>query len=286
MKPSIETNPSFVEEQANETSTSDPIRVVPLHLPKPKVSVEEAAHHRELDDGDLFSPNAPHAPANPKLTYRGGPLLTQVQVQIIFWGKLWGTTPTSTSLMQQLNKFFEAIVVSPAIDQLSEYSISGKTIGHGSVIGHTVITAQAPGPSVTDTAIRTQLKSWIANKTVPKNTANTLYFIYLDPGVVSIMGGSRSCQSYCGYHNNIGSVYYAVMPYPSCSGCLGGMSPLDALTGTSSHELCEAITDPVPGSGWYDDTNGEIGDICAWKFKKVGGFNVQLEWSNQQNKCV
>src|SRR5207302_9519594 len=33
---------------------------------------------------------------------------------------------------------------------------------------------------------------------------------------------------------------------------------------TTSHELCEAITDPVPGEGWYDDTNGEIGDICAW----------------------
>jgi hypothetical protein len=40
-------------------------------------------------------------------------------------------------------------------------------------------------------------------------------------------------------------------------------------TGTSSHELCEAITDAVPGTGWYEDTNGEIGDICAWNFKTV-----------------
>ena len=28
---------------------------------------------------------------------------------------------------------------------------------------------------------------------------------------------------------------------------------------TSSHELCEAITDPVPGERWYDQTHGEIG---------------------------
>ena len=28
------------------------------------------------------------------------------------------------------------------------------------------------------------------------------------------------------------------------------------------------------------------GDICAWHFKKVAGYNVQLEWSNAQNKCV
>jgi hypothetical protein len=50
--------------------------------------------------------------------------------------------------------------------------------------------------------------------------------------------------------------------------------------------LCEAITDPVPGAGWYDNQNGEIGDVCAWRFKKVAGYNVQLEWSNAQNRCV
>jgi hypothetical protein len=76
------------------------------------------------------------------------------------------------------------------------------------------------------------------------------------------------------------------MPYPGCSGCLGGLTVLNALTATSSHELCEAITDPVPGTGWYDDTQGEIGDICAWQFKQVDGYTVQLEWSNKQNQCV
>jgi hypothetical protein len=76
------------------------------------------------------------------------------------------------------------------------------------------------------------------------------------------------------------------MPYPGCAGCLGGLQLFDAMTATSSHELCEAITDPVPGTGWYDDTNGEIGDICAWNFKQISGHTVQLEWSNNENKCV
>jgi hypothetical protein len=61
---------------------------------------------------------------------------------------------------------------------------------------------------------------------------------------------------------------------------------LDALTSTSSHELCEAATDPVPGQGWSDDVNGEIGDICAWKTKKVGSWTVQMEWSNRQGACI
>ena len=100
-------------------------------------------------------------------------------------------------------------------------------------------------------------------------------------------GGSASCQAFCGYHNDIsGQIYYAVMPYPGCQGCTGGMDVFTALTSTSSHELCEAITDAVPGQGWYDDSNGEIGDICAWKTKQVGAYTVQLEWSNNAGKCV
>jgi len=76
------------------------------------------------------------------------------------------------------------------------------------------------------------------------------------------------------------------MPYPDCAGCTGALAVTDALTSTSSHELCEAITDPVPGQGWYDDQNGEIGDICAWKTKKLGAYTVQLEWSNKAGQCV
>jgi len=64
------------------------------------------------------------------------------------------------------------------------------------------------------------------------------------------------------------------------------LTVFDALTSTSSHELCEAITDPIPGLGWYDDTNGEIGDICAWQTKKAGAYTVQLEWSNKAGGCV
>jgi len=267
--------------------TGEHIRVVPLHHPKPSVSIDDLARGRRAGkDQDLFD-GKPHALAAPAhLTYMGGSLITNVQIFTIFWGKLWGASASSQQMMADLNQFFTAIVVSPLIDQLAEYSRPAQAIGHGSFLGTKLINTNAPVGSITDSAIQSQLKKWIKAKTLPATTKNTLYFIYLDPGVISIMGGGKSCQNYCGYHNNTDSVYYAVMPYPTCSGCLGGMQAFDALTGTSSHELCEAITDPVPGKGWYDNTNGEIGDICAWNFKKVAGYTVQLEWSNAQNKCV
>jgi hypothetical protein len=64
------------------------------------------------------------------------------------------------------------------------------------------------------------------------------------------------------------------------------LAPLDALTSVCSHELAEAITDPVPGQGWYDDAKGEIGDICAWQNKQLGTYEVQLLWSNRAQACV
>ena len=262
------------------------VRIVPLHYPKPSVSIDELGRLRgETADTDLFDGQPHVAPASAHLMYNHGPLLTAVQVFTVFWGTKWSASGGSV-MIQNLNKFFQALVVSPLVNQLQEYSVRGQNIEPGSFIGTKVVTANAPVGSVADSAICKQLKAWIAAKTVSKNTKNTLYFVYLDPGIVSVMGGSKSCQNYCGYHDAIGSIYYAVMPYPTCAGCLGGLAAFDALTGTSSHEFCEAITDPVPGKGWYDNVNGEIGDICAWNFKKVAGYNVQIEWSNAQNRCV
>ena len=252
----------------------DPIRVVPLALP-PGLGAP--------------APGIPPAPP-PHLTYRNGPLLGAVQVFVLFWGSDWANAPQD-GIAQSLTKFFPFILTSPLLDQMAEYSIPGTPIGHGSYLGSATVTAPPLRHSVTDKRIRTVLQQELgSNAALPQPTPNTLYFLYLPPGVAVVQGGSRSCTAFCGYHDHIaasgGNIYYAVMPYPGCAGCTGGLAPLDALTSTSSHELCEAITDPIPGSGWYDDAHGEIGDICAWKSKTVGAYTVQLEWSNSASACV
>lgn len=265
------------------------VRVVPI-LKRKKVKVPvpapEGKEHPELFEGDVPSP-----PANAHLTYNGGALIQNVTVYTIFWGNGWSGNATMQGLMGLVNQFFTDILVSPLIDQLGEYNVTGQfTIGHGGLAGTTVITAGAPaaGSTIDDAAIQTTLQGWINGNQVPAVTPNMLYFIYFDQQVTVTMEGGSSCADFCGYHDAINNtIYYAVMPYPSCDGCLGGLSVIDALTGTSSHELCEAITDPVPPNGWYDQPNNmEIGDICAWTFKTVAGHNVQLEWSNRANKCV
>ena len=227
---------------------------------------------------------APAVPAN--LTYRGGPLLTKVEVVTIFWGATWAKA--RADLAKELNGFFDWVLTSALIDQLGEYGVPGKKIGHGRRTATVTVASPAPFAAATDKSIRSFLSHQIAtNPGIPKPGGNSLHFVFLPPGVAVVAGGSRSCQAFCGYHDAVGSdLFYAVMPYPGCGGCRGPLVILDALTTTSSHELCEAITDPVPGEGWYDDANGEIGDICAWQTKKLGAYTVQLEWSNAKKRCV
>lgn len=259
-----------IDDQLVIPAQQDAIRIVPLHVP---------------DEVVKAPPGVAPAPP-PQLTYRGGPLMTAVQVFTLFWGSAW--QGPQAQLANGLNSFFDFILTSPLIDQLKEYDRPGLSIGPGSRSGTATIAVPKLRHSVSDTAVRHMLQQEIAtNPALPRPGPNTLYFVYLPPGVSLSQGGGRSCLTFCGYHDAInGQIFYAVMPFPGCAGCLGGLSALDALTSTSSHELCEAITDPIPGQGWYDDVHGEIGDICAWKTKQVGAYTVQLEWSNSASNCV
>ena|SRR5215471_9797071 len=259
-----------VRDQLVIPAREDAIRIVPLHVP---------------DEVVATAPGVAPPPA-PQLTYRGGPLMTAAQVFTLFWGPAWQSG--QAQLAGQLNSFFDFILTSPLIDQLKEYDRPGLSIGYGSRIGTATILRPGLRRTVSDSAVRHMLQQEIAtNPALPQPTANTLYFVFLPTGVSLTQGGGRSCLTFCGYHDAInGQIFYAVMPFPGCAGCLGGLSTLDALTSTSSHELCESITDPVPGQGWSDDVHGEIGDICAWKTKQLGPYTVQLEWSNAASSCV
>jgi hypothetical protein len=241
-------------------AVANPIQIVPLH-------------------GDALA--APISAAG--LTYRGGPLLPKAQVFTFFWGAAWQQDPQA-GMAQQINHFFDFVLTSSLLDQLGEYSVAGMSIGQGSRTGSVTLAAGPPG-AIADSYVQQLIKQEIStDPAVPQPSPNTLYFVFLPPGATITLDGGASCSNFCGYHSDINrQIFYAVMPYPDCTGAL---SVLDALTSTSSHELCEAITDPVPGQGWYDDKNGEIGDICAWQTKKLGLYTVQLEWSNHSGKCI
>src|SRR5690348_1863470 len=81
-----------VERAAIPPAKGDPIRIVPVQT---------------IDE--LASPaHGAAAPPPPHLTYRGGPLLTAVEVFTVFWGAAWSTPPES-DLAGSLNGFFDFV---------------------------------------------------------------------------------------------------------------------------------------------------------------------------------
>jgi len=227
---------------------------------------------------------------NLPLEYHGGSLIANVEVFTIFWGAAWRQPPLA-ELAGKLNEFFDFIVTSPLIDQLEEYSVPEFTIGHGSFAGTATVDLHLPA-LLPDDRVQQLLQQQIASQgNFPQPSPNTLYFIFLPPGVVSDLQGARSCLQQCGYHEAIdGRIFYALIPHATCQGCTRGFPLFESLTGVASHELCEAITDPN-GDGWFTNPpNGsageEIGDLCSEGTKKVGGFTVQTEHSNRAGGCV
>src|SRR5260370_3973303 len=180
-----------------------PIRIVPLQPSKAKAA-------------------APQVP--PKLTYRNGPLLGSVQIFASVWGAAWNNAPQA-ALLPKVNQFLDFILASQLLDQLAEYSVPGQKIARGSLIGTITLTTPAPGKTVDDSAIQTFLQQQISTGTLPAATSDTLYFVFPPPGVTVTQGGSASCKLFCGYHDALNnSIFYAVMPYPGCAGCLGGIA--------------------------------------------------------------
>jgi len=221
---------------------------------------------------------APHGTA-PQVVSLGGPVLATPKVVPIFF--------TGDSTMQaQVEAFLGMLPGSPYWNATtSEYGVGDVTIGTSIVTTDTAPT--------TDTA----LESWLAANLDGTHAGwtydpNAIYSVYLPAGVVLQTQFGTSCQAFGAYHsetsNAAGKITYALMP--RCGNSLG------LLTGASSHELIEAVTDPLPfTAGAFQDMDpehaiwgltpgAEVGDMCEYvataHMSFGGNFRVQRTWSN------
>jgi hypothetical protein len=179
-----------------------------------------------------------------------------------------------------MNNFVGFFVNSPIIAQLSVFNSGAWNIGAGTA-SSAMLTGAPVGANAQDGAIQAFLTAAITSGDVPAVTPNSLYIFFLPDGTtVSHPTLGDSCNQHCGYHSNASGTPYVVMPYLGCTYCQPtGTSVTDSMTAALSHEMCEAITDPL-GNAWYADNanQDEIADLCndnGWSTKRVGGFLVQ-----------
>jgi hypothetical protein len=249
------------------------------------------------------------------------PIIPNVQIETVYYGSAWSTGQGVNSAQaaelsaesQDLDQFFRDITSSHYMDSLSQYSMTtphGTVIrpGYGSFVRHDFVTGNlTPGPTVTEAGIQTMLTNEIQGGALDAPNGNTLYVVFMPPGVQETFDVSNS---FAGHHSSYafgnGTAYYATIEYPTSGGTIlgnvGSETNFQYLTETASHEMVEAITDPmvnVPSqAAWFDRNTGqgEIGDITQKNPPPGGviglegtngyGYVVQKYWSNQNNTSV
>jgi serine protease len=135
------------------------------------------------------------------------------------------------------------------------------------------------------------------------------YYIIMSPHGTDPDGYQSPTTGYCAWHNltnaSNGAIAYSNQPYnmDMGAGCgvnfvnSGSAGTLDGFTMTLGHEWHEMMSDEIPGAAWYNSTNGENSDECAWiaagspggaanVTMGTGTFTEQASWSNDTNSCA
>lgn len=236
---------------------------------------------------------APH-PALPQVVSGGGPILTAPRVVPIFYP---GYTHKA-EVLDYLSKIGDTPYWSANV---SEYGVGKLTAGDP-----IELTGETAPTSLSDDDIKAFLVSRLDGTHTEFGTPDpqTIYTLFYPSTTTITLGGgfggqNESCQSFGGYHDavSIGGTYTAYAVIPECKN-FGGLTGVNVLSSTSSHEWIEAATDPHPTNdpafGQVDDDHlawtfflggGETGDMCAQdatSFYQPDGFPyfVQRSWSN------
>jgi len=246
--------------------------------------------------------NAPLVQPNAHLTYRNGPVQVKASIYVIYWGfNVSGSDPSNEQTY--MTSFLNGVGGSSWMNIDHQYYEIDGGIHHriknnvGQLKGTWVDTTAIPA-APTDAQIQAAAARGIAHFGFKRDAS---YVVATSHNHNSSGFGTQ----YCAYHGDFitagHDASYTNMPYipdagTSCGKNFVNSGPAGNLDGVSiveGHELAESQTDPQPASGWYDNSFGEIGDICAWQIPPAGNivlstgtFAVQGLWSNKVNKCT
>lgn len=148
------------------------------------------------------------AAAGPK-KYHGGAVMKSVGLVPIFLGKQWAENEVrarQTALVDVLtsdsavsselqSRAIKPLPPSPSVDDFSDLGAA----------------------TVNDLTIQHKLVDLLQSKAIPAPGTDTVYVMYLAPGVNSSIGASKAGTDYLAYHNVVnleeGEVRYVVVPY-------------------------------------------------------------------------
>ena len=225
------------------------------------------------------------AKPTPKIRYKGGPVMTAAAntIYIIYYGSFPLTgSPNDTRVI--LNDFFSTIGGSAAYNVNTTYfDGNGAYIQnalHFDPVSTVYFDNYSKGKAIKDSDIPTIVKNTITQGHLPADD-NAIYFVVTAPDATG------NLNSGCAWHDGSTSLipghtikYSSIPVYTgsklnSCSGSIQNFgetnSPNDNLEADNAldsfmHELSEAVTDPLPASGWVTRGGAENGDLCNFNY--------------------
>ena len=225
------------------------------------------------------------------MTAHGGPVLTQTAIRVIYAGSSWSNPALAGDKITGIDTLLSGYGNSPYSNTAAEYVGSngavGPTVayqGHGNPLPNSI-----NGDTMTD-VVNAVCAEYSANAASMPNPQSEIIFVMSDMK-------RPSTSNYCGYHSAATcsgqhlqfGFFWNLDNDPGCNpGDTSGLHSegLSAIASVIAHEIQEARTDPQLNA-WYDSSNAEIGDKCAWIFgpKLVtltngSQWKLQGEWSN------
>jgi hypothetical protein len=254
----------------------------------------------------------------PPLAYQGGSVLTEsggLTVIPIYWEPSGGQYHFPTGYQDLINRYISDVAAASGATS-NVYSVAteyAQTVnGDKTAISYDIkagppLTDTGGLPSngcpvdsgftacITDAQLRTELGQVTKGHNLPTDLSH-FYPVFLPPGVEAMdQDGTTSASSFCGYHRAFGlfldQTVYGNLPFPPKSGCDAGQAPnlaADGMASTLSHELTEAITDPLSdNAAWIDNAGHEIGDMCSDTYgPPLGSTDPSNPTSSEYNQVI
>jgi hypothetical protein len=250
----------------------------------------------------MVTRNAAVKPPAISLTYYGGPVQTTPAVYIIFWG--YQTYGDRYGVQNLLTTYMGNMGGSGHNNIYTQYYqiVNGTTTHITNPTGQLLGTWNDQTNSVplhpTDSQIAAEALRGVSHFGY---NGNASYIVATPHGRST--NGFRT--QWCAYHSNTFSsgklVSYTDFPYMPDAGASCGSNIIsppsdesgidEGVTIVGGHEQGESVTDPEPPNGWYNNSYGENGDICAWTNIQndpfgTYSFTSQPMFSNATHSCV
>jgi len=175
-----------------------------------------------------------------KLTNHGGPVINHpIQVNI-FLGKAWS---------KQSNRSRESHFVNPLLsqDDIGKEFLNSHQVEFSETepLSQEALDFTAEGNTISDLQVQAALSDMFEHKWLNAPDTNTIYVVFLPPGLQSTLGEMVGGKHYMAYHNFVHlentQIHYVVVPFePDLK--------------TAEHVVARAIIDTAlnpSGTGWY-----------------------------------